>query len=250
MDRLLNIIHEDADLLVVNKPAGLVCHPSKGDSRSSLIGRFRLHAGEGIKLHMVNRLDRETSGVVVCVKGDRVAKEIRGLFERRRVGKSYQAIVQDWPEQDEGVIDAPIGRDEESVVGIKRAVLPGGAAARTAYTVVNRFEREGKRFALLNVEPHTGRTHQIRVHLAHIGHPLVGEKIYGADETVFLDFVNRRLTAGQREQLLLPCHALHACRLSFAWRGETWEFVAESEEWFSGFVAGEALPREWAERYV
>ncbi len=250
MGELLKIIHEDDDLLAVNKPAGLVCHPTKGDEYSSLISRARLHVGESVKLHMANRLDRETSGVCLFTKGDQAAKEIRQLFEARQVDKAYQAIVRGWPAADQGLIDAPIDRDSESEVGIKRAVIRGGSPALTEYAVENRFERLEGRFARLNLRPRTGRTHQIRVHLAHLGHPLVGDKIYGDDENLYLDFINRRLSDEQRRALLLPCHALHAGRLRMYWRDAEFEFSAEPEEWFSDFAAGVPRSLDWAERFV
>jgi 23S rRNA pseudouridine1911/1915/1917 synthase len=250
MDGILNIIHEDGDLLAVNKPAGLVCHPTKGDELSSLISRARLQVGELVKLHMVNRLDRETSGVCLFVKGDQAAKEIRQLFESREIDKAYQAIVRGWPAADQGLIDAPIDRDSESEVGIKRAVNRKGAPALTEYAVGDRFERPEGRFARLNLRPRTGRTHQIRVHLAHLGHPLVGDKIYGGDEKLYLDFINRRLSDEQRRALLLPGHALHAGRLRMYWRDAEFEFSAEPEEWFAEFADGLPSSTDWAERFV
>src|SRR5579863_5054175 len=122
MERLFDIIHEDAELLVINKPAGLVCHPTKGDVLSSLISRVRLHLGEGAAAHLVNRLDRETSGVVLLAKTDEAARALRRIWEQRRVRKEYWAIVHGHVAQDSGVIDAPLGRDEESTIAIKDRV--------------------------------------------------------------------------------------------------------------------------------
>src|SRR5262249_27279714 len=119
MDPLFRIIHEDADLLVINKPAGLVCHPTKQDARSSLIGRIRLYLGESVRPHLINRLDRETSGLVLVAKRDETAREVRRIWESREVEKTYLAIVHGHVRELHGLIDAPLGRDEQSRVAIK-----------------------------------------------------------------------------------------------------------------------------------
>src|SRR6266849_999135 len=113
MQILFDIIDEDAELLVINKPAGLVCHPTKGDDYSSLISRVRLHLGKDSHPHLVNRLDRETSGITVVAKSDAAARELRGLWERRVAEKEYLAIVHGHVEQGHGLVDAPLGKDEQ-----------------------------------------------------------------------------------------------------------------------------------------
>ncbi len=233
---LFDIIHEDADLLVINKPAGLVCHPTKGDELSSLISRVRLHLGAGARPQLVNRLDRETSGVVLVAKNETAARELRRLWERRRVAKEYLAIVHGHPAQDRGTIDAPLGRDESSRVAIKDYVRPDGAMARTDYVVRSRFTRAEGDFSLLQLRPETGRKHQLRIHLAHLGHPIVGDKLYGGDEDLYLALVEDRLTEAQRAWLILPYHALHAREVRFNWRGGEVVFRAEPEPWFTEFL--------------
>jgi 23S rRNA pseudouridine1911/1915/1917 synthase len=274
MEKLFDIIHEDGELLVINKPAGLVCHPSKHGELSSLIGRVRLllvgrassRAGpvedgsSGASPHLVNRLDRETSGVVIVAKNSVVAGELGKILEGRAIEKEYLAIVHGHVHEDHGLIDAPLGKDERSIVAVKDCVRPDGAAAQTEFWVEQRFNRsvvlktgepfslsahpmggEGRGevgFSLLRIQPRTGRKHQIRIHLAYLGHAIVGDKIYGGDEDLYLALVQKRLTDEQRARLIFENHALHARAVRFAWRGLAREFSCEPEPWFTAFVDG------------
>ena len=235
-ERLFEVVHEDDEFLIVNKPADLVCHPTKGDIYSSLISRVRLHLGENVHPHLINRLDRETSGLVLVAKTDETAKQLRKQWESREVRKIYLAIVRGHVVADAGIIDSPLGKDEQSIVAIKDCVRPDGAASQTAYKVLKRFAREEGDFSLLEVELLTGRKHQIRIHLAHIGHPIVGDKIYGGDESLYLALVESRLTEEQRQQLIFHCQALHAGEVRFQWRGEERVYRAAPEQWFSEFL--------------
>lgn len=233
--RLFQSIHEDDDLLVVFKPADLVCHPTKGDAYSSLIAQVRLHLGPGAAPQLINRLDRETSGLVLVGKNPAATLHARRIWESRAVEKEYWALVHGWVEQTHGTIDAPLGKDVQSPVAIKDTVRPDGAAARTDYHVLIRFSRAGQPYSLLALRPATGRKHQIRIHLAWAGHPLVGDKLYGPDEQLYLALVEGRLTDADRARLILPYHALHARRLRFTWFGAEREYVADPEAWFSDF---------------
>ncbi|HEU6447287.1 MAG TPA: RluA family pseudouridine synthase [Verrucomicrobiae bacterium] len=257
---MLNVIHEDADLLVVNKPAGLVCHPTKNGEMSSLIGRARLYLNgssrrepahfsetenEGepasiVSPHLINRLDRETSGVTLIAKNPAAAGELGKIFENRAVQKEYLAIVHGRVRENHGLIDAPLGKDERSIVAVKDCVRADGAAAQTEFFIEQKFLRNGENFSLLRLLPRTGRKHQIRIHLAHLGHPIVGDKLYGGDEDCYLALAQNRLTDAQRAKLILENHALHACSLKFIWRGKDVEFSCQPEKGFMEFLSSDS----------
>lgn len=234
---VLNILYEDSGLIVVDKPAGLVCHPTKNGEMSSLIGRARLYLKNDAKPYLVNRLDRETSGVTLIAKDSSIAGELGKIFENRGIEKEYMAIVHGHVATGQGTIDAPLGRDEKSIVAVKDCVRSDGAVARTEFFVESRFSRAEGDFSVLRLLPRTGRKHQIRIHLAYLGHPVVGDKLYGGDDDCYLALAQNRLTDAQRSRLIFENHALHARALRFQWHGKNVEFSCLPEDWFLRFIA-------------
>lgn len=214
------ILFEDARLLVIDKPGDVVCHPSKAGPWSSLVGAVREH-GALEAAHLVFRLDRETSGLVVFAKDARTASRLQKAVQERRVRKAYQALLtgnlatETW-------VDQPLGDDEGSPVFVKTRVRPDGAPARTCFQPVAR----GGGFTLANVITQTGRKHQIRAHAHWLGHPMVGDKIYGPDERCFIEFIDNGWTPALAERLLLPRQALHCAVIDLRPAGFDYRFVA------------------------
>lgn len=222
------VIDETPAWIVVDKPAHLLCHPTNPGNPPTLWDGLRgLLAYEivnGARLSVITRLDRDTSGLVLVAKHPKSARVLSLAIQRGHIDKEYLALVWGWPAQDEWEVDAPIlrrGEVEESRIWVKQMVHPGGRACRTGFRVERRWERAEGRFALVRCVPRSGRMHQIRVHLAHSGWPIVGDKIYGRDENCYLEFIETGWSDALRDRLLLDRHALHAWRLR--WRGREWE---------------------------
>jgi 23S rRNA pseudouridine1911/1915/1917 synthase len=199
-------------VIVLNKPAGLVVHPAPGHPRGTLVNGLLHHApeidlGGSNRPGIVHRLDKDTSGLMVVAKTDRARTALLRQWADGSVTKRYIALAQGVVEENEGTVDAPIGRDPFNRQ--RMAVLPGGRPAVTHFTVLRRFADA----TLLELAPESGRTHQIRVHLAFIGHPLVGDAVYGGP----------RATAATQA----PRQFLHASRLGFVLpTGEPVSFVS------------------------
>lgn len=244
---LFRVLHQDDDLLVIQKPAGLVCHPTKNGELSSLVGRVRLFLGPERTMHLVNRLDRETGGIVIVALTDQSARALRRLWEARSVAKEYHALVWGHVAEDHFMVDAPLGKDLASRVVIKDCVRADGLAAQTEVWTRDRFflpgacgASAGKPASLVRILAHTGRKHQLRIHLAHKGHAIIGDKIYGENEDLYLALVEGRLTAEQRSALVTPHHALHATKLEFTWREQPWSFATPPEAWFLELLPADA----------
>ena len=199
----LDILYEDDDILVINKPSGMVVHPAAGHPKDTLVNAV-LHHAPGISIQgstrpgIVHRLDKDTSGVMVVAKSDRAQTSLVEQWQARAVEKRYVALVAGVVEEEEATVDAPIGRD--TVNRQKMTTTRAGRDAVTQLTVAERFADS----SLLDVEIETGRTHQIRVHLAFIGHPVVGDGIYG-----------NKVTARIADRLDLRRQFLHAAALGF-----------------------------------
>jgi 23S rRNA pseudouridine1911/1915/1917 synthase len=182
----LDVLYEDRDMLVISKAAGMVVHPGAGHSGGTLVNAILAHCpdltgvGGEIRPGIVHRLDRDTSGVMVVAKHDQALRKLQTQFKQRTVEKRYLALTVGFVPQDDGVIEAPIGRDRRNRQ--RMVVRRDGKPSRTRWHVTARYrDVVGQRYTLLDVQLLTGRTHQIRVHFAWMGYPLAGDRIYGPD---------------------------------------------------------------------
>ena len=230
------IVHEDDRLLVVDKPGDVVCHPSKAGPWSSLVGAAREYTRLPT-MHLVFRLDRETSGVVVLAKDAKMASRLQTAMQERKVGKVYFAILTG--ELTAPVtVDQPLGDDVASPVFVKSAVRPDGQASVTHFTPV----ATGGGFTLARVVTDTGRKHQIRAHAQWLGHLLVGDKIYGPDARCYLEFIDHGWTEALAAKLLLPRQALHCAEIDLRPAGLTQVFSAPLPADLRAFCLGRGLP--------
>lgn len=203
------VLHEDDRLLVLNKPGDVVCHPSKAGPWSSLVGAVR----EGFGLaaaHLVFRLDRETSGVVVLAKDAAMASRLQRAMQERQIGKAYLALLTG-ALRAPVTVDQPLGDDVASPVFVKSTVRPDGQRA-VSHFAPQAWSPDGA-FTLVRVKTETGRKHQIRAHAQWLGHSLVGDKIYGPDATLYLDFIDHGWSEKLAARLLLPRQALHCAEI-------------------------------------
>jgi len=217
----LHIVYEDEDLAVIDKPAGMMVHAGAGATddqrnRGTLVNALLHHLGNlsavggATRPGIVHRLDKETSGLIVVAKNDEAHRKLALQFSRREVRKKYIALVHGWLKKDSGTISARISRDR-----VRRTRMttrnPGGREAVSHYEVIRRLDTAFGKFTLVEVKIETGRTHQIRAHLASMGHPVVGDTLYGAPR----ELTARHIQGKRAGALSLPRNFLHAAALEF-----------------------------------
>jgi len=247
LSRLIPILAETPDFLVVDKPPNLLAHPTRPDGAPTLLGWLQeRYPGEFVAL--VNRLDRETSGTVLVARSPETASKLGAMTMKREIEKTYLALVTGRVATDHGLIDAPMGRlgiSEENPIWLRRGIIPHDDPqgrktqdAQTEYWTLTATET----CSLLRLRAHTGRLHQLRVHLAHLGHPVLGDKIYGPNPLLYLKFIAEGWTAEHQRILTLPRHALHAHQIRFPWNGENLTFTAPLREDMSDLMKGALSP--------
>lgn len=234
-------LYEDEHLVVVDKPGNLPVHPSGRYFFHTLLTQMRVSNGNEVdqkkEFYLIHRIDRETSGALVIAKTSAAAAGVVEQFGKRETSKEYLAIVRGRVETDSFEIDAPLAPDPHSEIKLKMHVVQLGADGEPLYlpraevlhakTAVEVVERVGQ-YTLVRCRPHTGRQHQIRVHLEYAGHPIAGDKLYGRDPSLFLKSMKEIVTVEEEDGLRLSRHALHAHRLGFRHpvSGEEMEFVS------------------------
>ncbi len=227
------ILYEDERLLALDKPGVIVCHPSKRGPWSSLAGAAREYLGRPA-VHLVFRLDRETSGVVLLAKDGPTASRLQKAAQRRLIGKTYLAIV-DGDLREAATANQALGPDPDSCVTIRSRVVESGTPG--AQEAVTWFEplAWGGGCTLVRVRTGTGRKHQIRVHALWLGHPVVGDKLYGPDERLYLEFAQHGWTERHASLLPLPRQALHCAEVDLRAAGEPHVFRAPLPPDLRGF---------------
>ena len=227
------IVEEDDNLLIINKPGWLVCHPSKNGPMSSLVGVVREYTGAD-KLHLVARLDRETSGLVIFAKRPSVARKFQMAIQNRIVKKAYIALVEG--EFSEPIhVDLPIARRRKGggPVIVKSEVSHDRSSQDAVTDYIPLVSKNG--YTLCRVEPETGRKHQIRVHAEYLGHRVVGDKIYGSDETLYIEFIEKGWTERLAAALPIQRQALHCYRYDFEFHEGAVSFTAPLQADISDF---------------
>jgi 23S rRNA pseudouridine1911/1915/1917 synthase len=220
----LDIVYEDNDLAIINKPAGMMVHAGAGATedtrnRGTLVNALLHHfatlsaVGGEMRPGIVHRLDKETSGLIAVAKNDEAHRKLAAQFARREVKKTYVALVHGWPKKDSGTISASISRDRVRRIRMTTR-LSGGREAISHYQVARKLDTPFGKFTLIEVKIDTGRTHQIRVHMASLGHPIVGDKLYGAPAELKPAPGNRKQNCP--DSISLSRNFLHAAELKLA----------------------------------
>jgi 23S rRNA pseudouridine1911/1915/1917 synthase len=210
----LNVVYEDDDVIVIDKPAGMVVHPAAGHPGGTLVNAVLAHdpdlegVGDEQRPGLVHRLDKDTSGLIVVAKNDRAHRHLQAQFKEREAHKLYLALVIGQPPSPTGRIEAPIGRDPKNRQRMAVTREAAGREAVTVYRTVESFDR----FTLLEAEPKTGRTHQIRVHLTFVGCPIAGDSLYSTPRTVNVNLpgLHRQFLHAAALALTLPSGAVRA----------------------------------------
>ena len=208
--RRFSVLFEDEWILAVDKPAGLPVHPTARYHRNTLTTLLRERYGADDRPVLAHRLDSETSGVLLCAKTRESERALKMMFADRKIAKRYLAVVRGVPSPPASRIEVPLGPDTVSPIRVKMAAGPEGLPALTEYRVI--CERES--LSVVECRPRTGRQHQIRAHLAHIGHPVIGDKMYGIDPSVFLEYIEQGLTEEIEKRTGARRHLLHAASVS------------------------------------
>jgi len=251
----LDVVYEDADLAVVNKPAGMMVHAGSGQSEdarnkgtlvNALLYRFKKLSATGGDLRpgIVHRLDKDTSGLIVVAKNDRAHAALGEMFASRKMRKTYLALVQGAVERDRGTINAAVARDPVRRTRMTTQPNENARSAVSHYEVVRRFVNRFGKFTLVRVRIETGRTHQIRVHMASIGHPVVGDTLYGAagqlTDQVAAQAAQSKAARrkAEPERLRLGRNFLHAAKLEFTHpkTGKVLQLEAPLPEELEGFL--------------
>ena len=210
----LEVVYEDDDLIVINKPVGMVVHPAAGNTSGTLVNALLYHCGDSlsgiggvVRPGIVHRIDKNTSGLLVVAKNDETHLKLSEQLKGHRINRIYTAIALGNFKEESGTVDAPIGRHpiDRKRMAVIRSEEMRAREAVTHWSVLSRGECDGNAFTLLRCELETGRTHQIRVHMSYIGHPLLGDDVYGGANTRF----------EARHRALIQGQCLHAGELSF-----------------------------------
>lgn len=241
----LRVVYEDEDFSVIDKPAGMMVHAGAGATEAgtlvnALLHRYQTLSGTSGELRpgIVHRLDKQTSGLIIIARNDTAHTRLAAMFSGRQIRKTYMALVHGELKQDRGTIDAPIARDLQRRTRMTTRRQEGARHAISHWTVVRRIRSRFGAFTLVSVRIETGRTHQIRVHLSSIGHPVVGDTLYGAPARL-MEPALRGKSAEPEETLALERNFLHAAELEFAHpaSGEPLHFEASLPRELEDFLA-------------